>query len=126
MAEVPLEDLFFGRVKALVKDRSKNPAGHVQFFTRNSFLALVTAMQYSIVDERVYAPCFNKETLQFAYGDKGLLRYLGKVLTEHYLPKHTSRLWTRWYHATMQCFAKNSRADRHDSRSWRRTLPTVF
>ncbi|MCY3615004.1 MAG: class I SAM-dependent methyltransferase [Bacteroidetes bacterium] len=99
VAEVPLEDLFFGRVKALLNDRSKNPAGHVQFFTRRSFLALFTAIQSTIVDERVYAPSFGKETLQFAYGEKGLLRYLGKMLTEHYLPKHASRLWTRWYHA---------------------------
>ena len=99
VAEVPLEDLFFGRVKALVKDRSKNPAGHVQFFTRRSLLALFTATQNTIIDERVYAPCFDMEALQFAYGEKSLLRYLGKVLTEHYLPKHTSRLWTRWYHA---------------------------
>lgn len=99
VAEVPLEDLFFGRVKALLKDRSKNLSGHVQFFSRRSFLALITAMQYTVVDERVYAPCLDKKTLQFAYGEKGLLRYVGKVLTEHYLPKHTSRLWTKWYHA---------------------------
>lgn len=67
VAEVPLEDLFFGRVKALLKDRSKNPAGHVQFFSRHSFLELVSANAYTVVDERVYAPCFNKETLKFAY-----------------------------------------------------------
>lgn len=99
VAEVPLEDLFFGKVKALLKDRSKNPAGHVQFFTRSSFLALITAMQYTVVDERVYAPSLDKKTLQFAYGEKGLLRYFGKVLTEHYLPISTSRIWTRLYHA---------------------------
>ena len=107
VAEVPLEDLFFGRVKALLKDRSKNPAGHVQYYTRRSFLELVTTMQYSVVDERVYAPCFDKETLQFAYGEKGPLRYFGKVLTEHYLPKHTSRLWTKWYHAHYAVLCQN-------------------
>jgi SAM-dependent methyltransferase len=99
VAEVPLENLFFGRVKALLKDRSKNPAGHVQFYTRRSFLAFIAAVQYTVVDERVYAPCLDKETLRFAYGEKGLLCYLGKVLTEHYLPKHTSHFWTRWYHS---------------------------
>lgn len=99
VAEVPLEDLLFGRVKALLKDRSKHPAGHVQFFTHRSFHALITAMQYTVVDERVYAPCFDKETLKFAYGEHSKLRYLHKVLTEHYLPKYTPHLWTRWYHA---------------------------
>ena len=34
VVEVPLEDLFFGRAKALLKDRSKNSAGHVHFFFR--------------------------------------------------------------------------------------------
>lgn len=99
VAEVPLEDLFFGRVKALLKDRSKNSAGHVQFFTRRSFLSLLKATSHTVVDECVYAPFFDIEMLQFAYGKKANLRYLSKLLTEHYLPKHTSGWWRRWYHA---------------------------
>lgn len=99
VAEVPLEDLFFGKIKALLKDRSKNPAGHVQFFTRRSFRALLAATQYVIVDEWLYAPRFDKQTLRFAYGEQGSLRYLHKMLTEHYLPKYTALLWARWYHA---------------------------
>ncbi len=95
VVEVPLEDLFFGKIKARLKDRSKNPAGHVQFFTRRSFRALLAATQYVIVDERLYAPHFDKETLRFAYGEQGSLRYLHKMLTEHYLPKYTALLWAR-------------------------------
>ena len=41
IAEVPLEDLFFGRMKALIKDRSKNAAGHVQFFYPYEFSQIV-------------------------------------------------------------------------------------
>ena len=99
VAEVPLEDLFFGKIKALLKDRSKNPAGHVQFFTRRSFRRLIIAAPYALVDERLYAPRFDKETLRFAYGEQGPLRYLHKVLTEHYLPKYTALFWARLYHA---------------------------
>ena len=82
-----------------MKDRSKKPVGHVQFFTRRSFRELLTAAQYVIVDERLYAPCFDKETVQFAYAEKGTLRYTHKMLTEHYLPRLTAPLWARWYHA---------------------------
>lgn len=99
IVEVPLEDLLFGKIKALLKDRSKNPAGHVQFFTRRSFKKLIMAADYSIVDERLYAPWFDKETLQFAYGEAGVIKNIHKLLTEHYLPKLTAPLWIRYYHA---------------------------
>lgn len=94
IAEVPLEDLPFGRLKALVKDRRDNPAGHVQFFTRRSFRALLTSAGFTIVGERRYAPVLDKETLRFAYG-----RGSRKALTEHYLPRFTAPLWSRFFHA---------------------------
>jgi hypothetical protein len=99
IVEVPLEDLFFGRVKSLFKDRSRNPAGHVKFFTRGSFRQLVEDAGYVIADERVYAPWFDDETLAFAYGSDGALRRVHKRLTEQYLPRAIGPLWTRVYHA---------------------------
>ncbi len=94
IAEVPLEDLPFGKLKALVKDRRDNPAGHVQFFTRRSFRQLLTSAGYAILNERSYAPVLDKETLQFAYG-----RGSRKALTEHYLPRLAAPLWCRLFHA---------------------------
>ena len=68
IAEVPLEDLFFGRVKALLKDRSKNAAGHVQFFTRQSFRDLLEEAGFNLQDERVYIPVLSMDTVKFAHG----------------------------------------------------------
>ena len=38
IAEVPLENLFFGKIKGTFQNRGKHPAGHVQFFNRKNFL----------------------------------------------------------------------------------------
>ena len=43
IAEVPLEDLLAARMKNLVRDRTKTRAWHVQFFTGQSFLRLLTS-----------------------------------------------------------------------------------
>lgn len=99
IAEVPLEDLLFGRLKSRFRDRSENPAGHVQFFTRASFRKLIVEAGYTIQDERLYAPRFDSETLEFAYGDAGPLRRLHKRMTEQVLPVALGPLWRRLYHA---------------------------
>jgi SAM-dependent methyltransferase len=99
IVEVPLENLFFGRMKSALSDRSRNPAGHVQFFTRRSFRKLVADAGYVIADERVYAPWFDDATLEFAYGSDRAIRRVHKRLTEQYLPRAIGPLWTRVYHA---------------------------
>lgn len=101
LAEVPLENLIFGRIKGAFMDRSKHPAGHVQFFNRLDFSRLLSRAGLDIVDEYVYAPFFSKEAIKFVYGDCGQLKYFAKMCTEHYLPKHYSMLWSKLYHAHM-------------------------
>ena len=108
VAEVPLEDLAFGRMKARFNDRSKDPAGHVQFYTRCSFLRLLRSAGYMVVYERIYAPFIDKATIRFAYGGKGRLRYLHKLLTEHHLPRLAPGWWLRWYHAHFAVLCQGS------------------
>jgi hypothetical protein len=54
--EVPLEDLPLCRLKALIRDRSKNPSGHVQFFTAESFERLVRESGFEPSAHRRYVP----------------------------------------------------------------------
>ena len=99
LVEVPLEDLLFKKLIYLFKDRSNNLAGHVQFFNPRRFRNLLAMENYSVVDERIYAPWLDKATLQFAYGTRGALHNAHKLLTEHYLPRLTAPLWIKLYYA---------------------------
>ena len=99
IAEVPLEDLFFGRIKALIKDRSTNAAGHVQFFTRDSFRELLSETGLTLEDERVYIPVLSMDTIKFAHGHLSGLKYLQKLLVANVLPRLTGPLWSRLYYA---------------------------
>lgn len=99
IAEVPLEDLAGGRLKARLKDRSTNAAGHVQFFTRQSFVDLLTTSGWKVQDVVVYAPVLDDETFAFSYGEASTGRRLAKRLTESWLPRAIGPLWTRFYHA---------------------------
>ena len=99
IAEVPLEDLLFGRLKSRVNDRAKNSAGHVQFFTRESFKALLAEAGFKVIDERIYSPVFDRATINFAYRRQGLLKWAYKMLTERYLPLSLGSIWRNLYHA---------------------------
>ncbi len=99
IAEVPLEDLPAGRLKARVKDRSVNAAGHVQFFTRRSFVDLLERSGWRVESVRVYAPYLDEETFQFSYGQDSAGRRLFKRLTEFWLPRALGSGWTTLYHA---------------------------
>ena len=99
IAEVPLEDLFFGRMKSLIKDRSKNAAGHVQFFTQTSFRDLLKQAGFSLQDERVYIPVLSMDTIRFAHGHLSFPKYLQKVLVANYLPRLIGPLWSRLYYS---------------------------
>src|SRR6266567_16565 len=81
IAEVPLEDLPVSRLKALLRDRRKNFAGHVQFFTAGSFRALLRSAGYSITSFRRYSPVSSLESIRFAARRNGLSR-LRSQLTE--------------------------------------------
>ncbi len=99
IAEVPLEDLLFGKLKALVIDRSKHTAGHVQFFTRKTFEALLKGSGWRVVASHTYAPVLDAETFEFAYGRASPLRRRAKWLTEYALPRRLGSAWTTFYHA---------------------------
>jgi hypothetical protein len=66
VAEVPLDDLLVGRAGALFqKDRTQNPAGHVQFFTARTFRHLLTSCGLTVIDDRRYLPTLDRETIDF-------------------------------------------------------------
>jgi SAM-dependent methyltransferase len=99
ICEVPLENLLFGKVKARFLDRSRHPAGHIQFFNKQTFKELLSHARFSIMDERIYSPVLSHSTIRDRYGAHGKIHLLHKFLTERYLPKLTSPLWSRYYHA---------------------------
>ncbi len=99
--EVPLEDLFFSRVKSLLRDRTQNLAGHVQFYTAASFDQLVTGSGLEILGRRTYVPVQGRDDLRFVCTKNGAgrLKYLQTLLTGRYLPLATRPLWARLYYA---------------------------
>ena len=99
IVEVPLEDLWFGRVKARGGSRVDHPAGHVQFFDRERFLSLVADAGWDAVEETTYAPVMSDDAFSFAYGDASPVRRAHKTLTERVLPRVLGGAWTRLYHA---------------------------
>ncbi len=101
IAEVPLENLFFGKIKGTLQDRGNHSAGHVQFFSKRDFLNLLSENGMDVSDQYVYAPIFGRATIEFAYGDASQLKYFIKMCTEHYFPKYFASLWTKLYHAHM-------------------------
>ena len=101
IAEVPLEDLLAARMKNLIRDRTKNRAGHVQFFTAQSFLTLLTSAGLEVVDSLRYVQVFGEEMLEsqierlsFPLGKRVVMR-----MTQRHLPRLFKPLWSRLYHA---------------------------
>ncbi|MEZ4699700.1 MAG: class I SAM-dependent methyltransferase [Rhodothermales bacterium] len=99
IVEVPLENLPLGRLKARFSDRSRHPAGHVQFFDRSTCDALIRRAGWQIVRSHAYAPYLDRETFQFAYGSSGMTTRLIKRCTEDLGPRLFGAAWTRFYHA---------------------------
>ena len=106
VVEVPLANLFFGRLKARVDDRANHPAGHVQFSTREAFVALLERSGWQVLDVRVDASALDAET--FAFGKASRSKRALKRVTECVLPRLLGPLWTRLYHArcTALCVAR--------------------
>ena len=101
VAEVPLEDLFFSRVKAQLRDRMRNTAGHVQFYTPQSFAQLLQSARFRIVAERNYAPVLSLEAAEFVSRKDGLSapRTALKKLLNCHLPRLAGPVWRRYYYA---------------------------
>jgi SAM-dependent methyltransferase len=108
IAEVPLEDLFVCRLKSLVKDRTRNPAGHVQFFTGASFRKLLTGAGLEILDTRRYASPSSGADLRFMCDKNnwGQAKYLQVLITGRYLPLFAGPLWRRLYYANFAALCR--------------------
>ena len=108
--EVPLEDLFVSKIKLLFRDRRTNKAGHVQFFTVSTFTKLLVSNEFRIIDERLYAPILDIETVRFVCDKDGLSKpqYIVKIATGHYLPKLLRPLWVRLYYAHYAVLCKKA------------------
>jgi SAM-dependent methyltransferase len=106
VAEVPLEDLAVGRLKASLGLRQSR-AGHVQFFNPNSFRGLVENCGYRIVAERNYLPIPTKEALEFVVKKDGLAapQRVLKRFTQRWLPNALPGFWRRFYIANFAVLA---------------------
>ena len=98
VAEVPLEDLLLGRLKAYVKSRADHPAGHVQFFTAATFTGLLERSGWRVLRTVTYAPWLDAESFALAYGGAALARRVLKRATEDVLPRALGPVWSRLYH----------------------------
>jgi SAM-dependent methyltransferase len=101
IAEVPLEDLLAARVKNLFRDRTKNSAGHVQFFTETSFVNLVASSGLEVVESLRYVPILGEEMLESQLRRLALspgARFV-KRMTFRHLPRLFTPLWSTLYHA---------------------------
>lgn len=107
IAEVPLEDNPLHRIKGCIRDRMENAAGHVQFFNRRSFRALLAGAGFRIQAERLYAPKLDSDTLRFMYGNDSVVRRTHKRLTENLLPQVGGPFWTHLYHAHLAVLCTN-------------------
>src|SRR5258708_1305253 len=97
IAEIPLEDLPLARVKSLLKDRTKHQAGHVQFFTVKSFIALLATAGLRPIESRRYVPEQPAERIWFMFrkNEWGTAKYSQSLATGRYLPLAFGPLWSR-------------------------------
>jgi len=103
IAEVPLEDLAAARIKNVFRDRMKNTAGHVQFFTARSFQDLLASAGLTVSDSVRYFPLPGKEMLEH-YLRSATRSFAGRTVkraTNSYLPRLFGPLWVKGYHAHM-------------------------
>jgi len=101
VAEVPLEDLLFSRIKNLFRDRTHNISGHVHFFTETTFQRLLYSASLEIMDNRRYVPIFSPEIIDFVCrkDDLSRIRTMLKKITSCYLPRFIAPMWARIYYA---------------------------
>lgn len=100
IAEVPLEDLMAARIKNLFRNRRMNGAGHVQFFTARSFVALLASAGFEIKAHRQYCPVLSIEALNHASRRNHFStpRAIIASATGHYLPRYAP-FYKYLYHA---------------------------
>jgi 2-polyprenyl-3-methyl-5-hydroxy-6-metoxy-1,4-benzoquinol methylase len=101
VAEVPLEDLLASRLKNLFRDRTRNTAGHVQFFTQDTFRRLLESAGLNWQDHRRYVPVSPLAAVDLVRSRCGLSAAgtMVKKSTGYYLPRMFGPLWERVYYA---------------------------
>ncbi|MCB1510587.1 MAG: class I SAM-dependent methyltransferase [Hyphomicrobiaceae bacterium] len=101
LIEVPLEDLPLTRLKNQFRDRTANKAGHVQFFTAETFESLVKDSGLEIVDRRRYIPVPDAETIDFVVKKDAMpsWRRQQMLVTRRIIPQLASSLWSNYYYA---------------------------
>lgn len=99
--EVPLENLPLAAVRASLRPRDRNKAGHLHFFTKRSFERLVVSSGLRIVDHVTYVPILSRDTIQFLAQKDGLSRRAGlrKTATSRWLPAASRPVWQRLCYA---------------------------
>jgi len=115
IVEVPLEDLWASRVKGVFRDRARNPAGHVQFFTKGSFRRLLTSGGLRIKETRIYYPAMSTDAVDFMSSKNAvstLRRWFNKAVGV-YLPRIFGPLWVRLYYAHMAVICEPPARENH-------------
>jgi SAM-dependent methyltransferase len=110
VAEVPLEDLWAGRLKGLFRDRTNNAAGHVQFYTRRSFRELLAQAGLTIDVDRRYVPILSPDAIALVAPRNRFprLRTVSMLATNRWLPRVLGPLWERLYYAHYTVLAQRS------------------
>ncbi|MCC6612965.1 MAG: class I SAM-dependent methyltransferase [Anaerolineae bacterium] len=104
IVEVPLEDLFLIRLRSLLWGRPGKQAGHVQFFTQNSFEEMLISSGFGIIDRRQYLPMPTRESLELVRtmnNDSSLAHY--RRMLGRYLKRSLHPVWKRLYYAHHAC-----------------------
>lgn len=109
--EVPLEDLFFSKIKSFFLNRKNNAAGHVNFYNVDKFEKLIKSSNLLITQRRKYVPILNQTTIDFLVSRHNMnkLQIFIKKMTQHYLPFIFKKLWMEFYysHYAVLCINKN-------------------
>ncbi|WP_447603197.1 class I SAM-dependent methyltransferase [Nitrospira sp. Nam80] len=113
IAEVPLEDLLAGKVKAMFSDRTRNTAGHVQFFTAESFRRLLVSTGFVILNTRRYVPVLNLDTIRFVCKRNGwgLMRQMRMRMVSRCILPLLNPLWSKIYYAHYAALCRKQTAD---------------
>ncbi len=94
--EVPLEDLAATRIKNQFRDRANNAAGHVAWYTPESFRQLLESCGLEVLGQRTYFPRIRLKDI-WTLPKRSLSWRLKVTATGNLLPLLFGPLWTRYY-----------------------------
>lgn len=101
IAEVPLENLFASRVKRLITGNLPSRAGHVQFYTPQSFLDLIGSTGHHRLADRSYVPNMTSQMIRFQGRKDGAPTWMTGLrhISGWLLPRWSAPLYKRFYYA---------------------------